>query len=64
MNQKWVTENIIANHHNGSRRVTFKKHSELPSQFLFYDHVTNVLALIMKDKAERNRELATLKKTV
>lgn len=48
---------------NRSRGVTFEKHNKLPSQFLFYDHVTNVLALIMKDKAERNRELA-IKKTL
>lgn len=55
MNQKWVTENTAGNHHKRSRGVTFEKQNKLPSQLLSYDHVTNVLTLIMKDKAEMNR---------
>lgn len=47
-----VTANTTTDHQNRSRGVTFEKQKENSQQFLSYDHVTNGLALIMKDKAE------------
>lgn len=44
-----------------SRGVTFEKQKENCLQFLSYDHVTNGLALIMKDKAETKENLLQMK---
>lgn len=46
------------------RSHLWKAERKLPTQFLSYYHVTNGLALIMKGKAERNKELATNEKRV
>lgn len=61
MEELKVTENTTTDHQNRSREVTFEKR-KLSAHFLSYHHVTNGLALIMKDKAKRNRELTTNEK--
>lgn len=47
-----LTANTTTDHQNRSRGVTFEKQKENCQQFLSYDHVTNGVALIMKDKAK------------
>lgn len=44
------------------RSHLWKAKRKLPTPFRCYYHVTNGLALIMKGKAERNRELSTNEK--
>lgn len=56
-----LTANTTTDHQNRSRGVTFEKQEENCLQFLSYDHVTNGLALIMKDKAETKENLLQMK---